>query len=310
RNSVKIGGRYDRTDRTADERRFSIETNNQFPITLAAGDDEFGDADAFVEQLGIIGELSNGRPLFGNYISEIRNAVTLGNAYDGYLDVAAGYLMTEIAPFERLRVIAGARYETTRQGITTKIEDVEATQEAGETVFVGGRIATDDILPSLNLVYAATERMNVRAAVTQTLARPTFLEFAPGCRQSFGLGEFVCGNPELQRSLISNADLRWEWFTAPGELLAVSAYAKRIDNPIELAIINNNGLLAYRNVDQADILGVEIEARQRLAALVPAVAETPLLGRLNLGMNASFVDSRISIDVDELEQRRALNPEA
>ena len=310
RSQVKVGGRYDRTERDATERRFSIETNNRQPVLLQAGDDGLGDADGFVGQLGILGTDDNGRPVFGNYIDEIRNSFTLGNSYDGYLDVAGAYLQAEVSPVDRLRLILGARYEATRQALTTLDLDEEATQEAGEEVFVGGRISQNDVLPSLNLVYALSDQMNLRGAATQTLARPTFLEFAPGCRQSFALGEFVCGNASLERSLISNLDLRWEWFTRPGEVLAVSAYAKRIDNPIELAIVNTNGQLVYRNVDQADIAGLEFEARQRLGALVPPLAGLPILDKLSLGLNASFVQSSISIDATELAQRRALNPDA
>jgi outer membrane receptor protein involved in Fe transport len=308
RSQLKVGGRYDRTDRDADERRFSIETNNRQPVLLEPGDDGLGDADGYVGQLGIIGTDNRGEPLFGNYITEVRNQFTLGNAYEGYLDVVGTYAQVEVAPLERLRVILGARYETTRQGLTTLDLDEEATAEAGEDVYVGGRIAKDDILPSLNVVYALSDQMNLRAAATQTLARPTFLEFSPGCRQSFALAELVCGNASLDRSLISNADLRWEWFTGPAEVLAVSGYAKRIDNPIELAIINTNGQLVYRNVDQANIYGVEFEARQRLGTLAGRTGG--LLDRFSIGFNASLVSSYISIDEAELEQRRALDPTA
>ena len=309
RSQLKVGGRYDRTDRDAGERRFSIETNNREPVLLEAGPDGYGDADGFVEQLGIIGtDDRTGAPVFGNYVTEVRNAFTLGNSYDGYLDVAGAFAQVEVAPVERLRVILGARYETTRQGITTLDLDEEATAEAGEDVYVGGRIAADDVLPSLNVVYALADGMNLRAAATQTLARPTFLEFSPGCRQSFALAELVCGNASLDRSLISNGDLRWEWFTGPGEVLAVSGYAKRIDNPIELAIINTNGQLVYRNVDQARIYGLEAEARQRLGTLLRRAGG--LLDRFSLGLNASLVRSYISIDEAELEQRRALDPTA
>ena len=310
RSQVKVGGRYDRTQRDASERRFSIETNNRQPVALQPGADGFGDADGYVNQLGIIGTDDQGNPVFGNYIDEVRNAFTLGNSYEGTLDVRAVYLQAEIALVKRLRVILGARYEATRQSLTTLDLDEQATQEAGEDIYVGGEISKDDILPSLNLVYALTETMNLRGAATRTLARPTFLEFSPGCRQSFALGELVCGNASLDRSLISNLDLRWEWFTRPGEVLALSAYTKRIDNPIELAIINSNGQLSYRNVDQADIFGLEFEARQRVAALLPFTASVPGVNRLAMGLNAAYVQSSIAIDEEELEQRRGLDPNA
>ncbi len=47
----------------------------------------------------------------------------LGNNYDADLTVAAGYGQFEVEPFERLRIIAGARYESTTQDILTQRVD-------------------------------------------------------------------------------------------------------------------------------------------------------------------------------------------
>jgi outer membrane receptor protein involved in Fe transport len=307
RSQVKVGGRYDRTDRDAWERRFDLQNDR---ATFAGGDDNLGDIDGYLGQLGVIDTTASGRYVIGSYISENRNnPFVLGNNYDGALEVAAGYVQTEIAPLERLRVILGARLESTRQTITTQRVDsvVVATQD---TVYAGGRIEADDVLPSVNVVYALTGTMNLRAAATRTLARPTFLEFSPGGRLDFSLGDLVTGNPQLDRSLITNFDLRWEWFNAPGELLAVSGYYKNIQDPIERAIISSNGTQSYRNVESADIYGVEFEVRQRLGRLIPAFAEIPVLDGLALGLNASFVQSSIAIDSTELALRRAIDPEA
>ena len=48
-----------------------------------------------------------------------------------------------------------------------------------------GKISEDDILPSMNLVYRLNEEMNIRAAYTKTLARPTFREIAPFSSKEF-----------------------------------------------------------------------------------------------------------------------------
>jgi TonB-dependent receptor len=314
RSQIKVGGRYDRTDRDAWERRFDLRNDR---ATFAGGDDNLGDIDGYLGQLGVIDTTASGRYVIGSYVSENRNnPFVLGNNYDGALDVAAGYVQTELAPSERLRVILGARLETTRQTITTQRVDSVVVVGAGteaeraDTVYAGGRIAADDLLPSVNLVYALTDGMNLRAAATRTLARPTFLEFSPGGRLDFSLGDLVTGNPELDRSLITNYDLRWEWFSAPGDLLAVSGYYKNIQDPIERAIISSNGTQSYRNVESADIYGIEFEVRQRLGRLVPAFAEIPVLDGLALGLNASLVQSSIAVDSTELALRRAIDPDA
>jgi outer membrane receptor protein involved in Fe transport len=303
---VKVGGRYERTDRDAFERRFDIRNDN---AEFNGGEDGLGDVDGFLDQLGVIDTTASGRYIIGGYVTENRNnPFVLGNNYDGELEVGAGYLQAEISPLERLRVIVGARFETTRQSITT--QQVDSTTVAGDTLFAGGRIDADDVLPSLNVVYALTDNMNVRAAATRTLARPTFLEFSPGGRLDFALGDLVTGNPQLDRSLITNLDLRWEWFNAPGAILAASGYYKNIADPIERVIANSNGSQSFRNVESADIYGIELELRQRLSRALPSLERTPVLRNLALGLNTSFVQSSIAIDSTELALRRAINPDA
>ncbi len=305
---VKLGGYYQRTDRTGSERRFRI-VPAQAGITLQPGDDGYGDVDAFLspENLGIVGAdtLADGslRYVFGNTVEEERSPVVRGNNYDGSLDVPAAYVMAEVPVTRRLRAIGGVRYEATRQAVTSGAYDPDALAE-GDSVFVGGRIESDDLLPSLNLVYALTDAMNLRAAATRTHARPTFREFSPACRFDFALSDLVCGNPDLERSLITNADLRWEWFTRPGEILALSGYYKNIAEPIERVFVNANGEQTYNNVDNADIYGVEVEARKRLDTVAP------LLRHVSLGLNLSFIQSSVSVDSTELRLRREIDPNA
>ena len=73
----------------------------------------------------------------------------------------------------------------------------------------------------------------------------------------------LIGNPDLQRTLIDNLDLRWELYPSTSELVSVSAFYKNFTNPIELVI---NPMAAniegnYRNVPNASLVGVEFEFR-------------------------------------------------
>ena len=300
---VKLGGRYQRTERAGRERQFRILRASGSPIELEGGDDGLGDIGAFLapEHMGIVDTTDTGRFVFGNYVTENRGTIAKANNYDGYLDVPAVYLMADLGLTRRLRAIVGARFEPTRQAVTSQALDSDALQN-GDSLFVGGRIAADDVLPSLNLVYALRDDMNLRAAATRTLARPTFQELSPACRFPFVGADLLCGNPGLDRSLITNLDLRWEWFTRPGELVALSGYYKHIADPIELVLVNANGEQTYRNVADAQLYGVEIEARKRLDDVAAA------LGGFSVGMNLSLVHSSIAIDERELALRRAIDP--
>ena len=304
----KVGGRYDVSDRGAAERSFNITTSSPLgtDVTLSGSADFlYGDTDAFLNQyLGVIDTTGSGRPLFGATITENTNSFILGNSYDASLDIGGAYAMAEIMPFDPLRVILGLRYETTRQSIQTEINPESGLETSG-------RIENNDFLPSINLVYALSDEMNLRTAATRTLARPTFQEFSPGCRRSFSISELRCGNPTLNRSLLNNLDLRWEWFNNPGAVVAVSGYYKFIEDAIELAFLpTSTGVQTYRNVPEARIYGIELEARQQLSGIVPALEQTPIVRNLAIGGNLSLIQSYVDVDSLEFASRLAIDPTA
>ncbi|MEM0963872.1 MAG: TonB-dependent receptor [Bacteroidota bacterium] len=309
---LKVGGLFERTDRAYGERFFFYELDRGVALGGTDGDDlaEY----LAPENVGVTGTRTNSageitRYEFGHYLID---ATRDQNQYEGQNDVAAGYGMAEFG-FGPLRVIAGARYEGSRLFVASEALATPDTP-ADSVVTIGGedRLGTDrsynDVLPSLNLVYGLSETMNLRAAATRTLARPTFREIAPVTTFDFTSDGALQGNPALERTLITNLDLRWEWFNAPGQILAVSAYYKRLNNPIERVITDaENGATSYANVDVADVFGAEFELRQALGTL----GLGGVLGeRLSLGANLSLTESSITVTERELAARRELNPDA
>ncbi len=63
-------------------------------------------------------------------------------------------------------------------------------------------------------------------------------------------------------------------------------------------------------MEQAEVYGLEFEARQALSSLVPSLAETPILRNLQAGFNTSLIQSNIRIDSLELALRRGIDPDA
>jgi TonB-dependent receptor len=309
RGEAKVGGLVEQTERDYNERFFFYEINRRIPLTGTSGEAlaEF----LSDENVGIMAapDEPGGRYEFGNYLID---ATRDQNSYTGQFDVGAVYGMAEV-PLGRLRAIVGARYEPSTLFVASRALATDETP-ADSTVIVDGEafLGTDrsynDLLPALNLVYAVGEQMNLRAAATRTLARPTFREIAPVSTFDFGSGGALVGNPGLERTLITNLDLRWEWFNRPGQILAVSTFYKDLSNPIERVIIDpENGSTSYDNVDQATVLGAEFEARQTLGTLgVPG----GLAQRLALGLNLTVAQSSITITERELAARRAVDPDA
>jgi TonB-dependent receptor len=143
--------------------------------------------------------------------------------------------------------------------------------------------------------------MNVRAAYTKTLARPTFREISTFESYDFNGGNKFVGNPDLKRTLIDNVDLRWEWFSRPGEIYALSAFYKEFQNPIELTIKGDessdatNIAFTWKNVTAAKVTGVEFELRKSLDII------TPVLKDFKFGSNISIIHSTVDIDTSEFD---------
>ncbi len=282
KGTFKLGGAFGHKERTFRERRFEY-----FQSSLRYD----GNPETFFsdEKVGIVDSTTRFFN-FGNYIVD---ASQLSNNYDGDQDISAVYGMVDLPLFRRLRLITGVRFESTRMDVAS----VDSLKERGA-------LSTDDILPSLNLIYNVADNVNLRAAYGRTLARPTFRELAPYASFDF-VGDFIfIGNASLKRTLVDNFDLRWEWFPAPGEILAVSGFYKNFDNPIERAIVSNNNQGQFQNVDHARVMGLEFELRKRLGFLHKA------LDNFQFGGNLTLINSKVDIPEKELLPILELNPDA
>ncbi|MHB9031348.1 MAG: TonB-dependent receptor domain-containing protein, partial [Candidatus Latescibacterota bacterium] len=286
-NSLKFGGAYSHRKRTFVQRQFEYQpADDDVAVTYTGNSSSYFSS----ERVGLVDSTGTGsstRYLFGLTLMELKYP---SSQYDGAQDVAAGYLMLDIALTERLRIVAGARYETTN----LKVSNPEKT----------GKINAEDILPSANLIYRLLDSMNLRGAYSRTLARPTIREMAPYTTYDFGAGAYVVGNPNLKRTLISNYDLRWEWFPHPGDVYSVSAFYKDFKDPIERVIVSYDGQTTFDNVDEAMVMGLEFEARQSLGSL------SRKLSGFQAGGNISLVRSRVDIPEEEMAFIRAYDPDA
>jgi len=195
----------------------------------------------------------------------------------------AGYLMFDV-PLKKLRIIAGLRFEYNRQQVNTY-------GRIGELIKTD--LKNNDILPSLNLTYALNDKMNIRASVSQTISRPELREISPYGYVDFSTGIKVTGNPKLERSLIQNYDLRYEFYPAAGEIVSLSLFYKNFENPIEQVYApgQNNPEISFENAKNgAKNYGLEIEARKNLGFI------TRYLNDFSVNGNLALVDSRIDME--------------
>jgi len=195
--------------------------------------------------------------------------------YETGLDVYSVYGMLDAKPFEKLRVVGGVRGEITYQAFT----GFDPFDRAGTAL--SSNIYQTDWLPALSAVYSAGSKSNVRAGVSQTLARPQLRELSPALSTTYSGDRSVQGNPDLSITKITNVDLRFEYFPTLKEVLAFSVFYKHFKNPIE-EIVGGTDLLNFANAPSANLTGVELEGRKTLDVLADAFRDFTLIANLTV----------------------------
>jgi len=283
KNEIKIGAMHAYRNRDFTSRNFGFSqykpNGNSFnsQLLLLPEDQIFN-----AENLGL---LENGQGGF-----KLDEATNVDDSYQASSFLNAGFLMLDSKIAEKLRVVGGARLESYNQ-VFNYIEFGSNIAQRIDTNVV-------DILPSVNLIYSLNKKMNVRASFYQTVSRPEFRELAPFTFYNFLIDNIISGSPTLQRAKISNADLRYEFFPGAGQIISVSGFYKKFNNPIEL--INRTGTsgapeLYYTNVAGATSYGAEAEYRMNLG-MFKKKDSTSFLKQITLYANASLIRSKVDLD--------------
>lgn len=189
----------------------------------------------------------------------------------------SGYAMIDIPIISKLRLVTGARVEFSDQKVTT----FDLFNPSDEPII--GQVKETDIMPAVNLTYSFTENMNIRAAASQTISRPSFRELSKFEFTDIG-GRAVIGNPDLKRALIQNYDLRWEWYTGITEYLTFAVFYKHFKDPIEKTIKITSAELtsSWQNAKSAYNYRAELELRESLKFIAPSLYRLILTGNLAL----------------------------
>ena len=292
-HQLKLGGYYSNKDREFSEFFYSQTQvpNNAFNPSYLTFGEAAGDFNSYfnVVNSGTVDSPESngtGRYGFGNVFTDLTFPK---NNYTGEENITAGYLMGIFDLSAKLKLVAGARVESTKMKAIS--------QDENEGV---GNIDVTDVLPSLNMVYKLSDNTNLRVAATQTLARPNLREIAPFASTVTPGRPIFLGNPDLDRTLIQNLDLRYETYPKPGELLAVSLYYKHFDDPIIYLLTPKASTpeITPQNVKEAVVYGAEFEVRKSLDFISPS------LESLRFSANLSLIYSKVDKSEEELEVLR------
>ncbi len=230
---------------------------------------------------------------------ELNETTQDSDNYDATQTITGTYAMVEMPIGEQWKAVGGTRVEYSRQAL----ESFNPFSESGETIET--ELATTELLPSLSVKYAQSERIHYRAAFSRTVARPDFRELAPFEYTDIVGGRTEIGNPDLDRTRINNFDVRVETIQGADNLFAIGGFYKNFDQPIEQVIENNaTPIVSYRNASSANTFGLEIEWRRSLTVVSSRLANFALNTNLTL-MQTEVVLSDDSTTV-ETTRKRAL----
>ncbi|TVQ99008.1 MAG: TonB-dependent receptor [Deltaproteobacteria bacterium] len=227
---------------------------------------------------------------------ELSEVTTPTDSYESEQWLGAGYALVDVRLLPAVRVATGARAETFRQSV----EATSPFAQAGGGASAAGAERTEfHVLPSANLTWELQEDVLLRAGYAMTLAYPQVREVAPFLFQDYVRRRSIQGNPDLETTRIHNMDLRLEYFPGAVDVLAVSAFVKVFEDPIESTILDQNGNQQWRNIDGATNFGMELEGRVGLGALHEALSD------FFVGSNLTLVHSRVEFSEEQL--RNATN---
>ncbi|MFZ4260427.1 TonB-dependent receptor domain-containing protein [Sphingobacterium sp. HJSM2_6] len=211
------------------------------------------------------------------------------NNYKGLYLTNALYGMLDLKLHDKFRLAGGVRFENTRIQSTVDTANVfldPALERANSDGTVNlnpqnpNAISKSDYKPfySVNATYIWNNNMNFRLSVNTTLGRPELREITQVYEfDAFQMG-LVVGNPNLVNQSTKNVDFRWEWFPNPGEVLAVSAFGKEIQNQlVKVYSLQTKGLAAtfpefpiiqfQNDPNRGRVWGLELELVKNLGSI-------------------------------------------
>jgi outer membrane receptor protein involved in Fe transport len=222
----------------------------------------------------------------------------------------AFYVSNEFQVTPNLKSILGLRVENFVQRHTGRDQTyASGDMTNGKNLDNEKVLESTDLFPSVNFIYTLTEKQNLRASYSRTIARPSFKELSfaqildPITNRIFNgsLFTYTDWDGSLTETRINNIDLRWELFLERGQIFSVSGFYKQFDNPIELVRIpeaQTSTEYQTRNVGDGQLFGLELEIRKDLDFI------SPKLKHFNLNGNLTLVESVIEMTQVEFNARK------
>ena len=305
KSKLKFGGDFITKERNSEEFQYTLKTN--FGSAYYDGNPNNYIADE---------RLLNAENAFQGGSIYYSSTLLTNDVYSYYSEEssASGYIMLDI-PSKIARIVGGIKYEYTNVFVENLVNNDSLTwsqtynpiwnnYQLIKTKYKKGEYVTKDLLPSVNLTFLVSEKINLRLNYWKSISKPALREIAPLSYYDFLRGIRYTGDENLERSINFNYDFRFEYFFKPGELFSISTFFKKLQDPIEVFAPETaeNIEYKYRNGSTTNIFGLETEIRKSLDFL-------SYTKNIQVGLNLTLVYSQIDEEQDRLNEALQINPD-
>lgn len=206
----------------------------------------------------------------------------LAGNYEAAETISAGYVELNQHITDKFTARVGVRVEHTSINYTGNIVEEDETLKGTAKL----KNSYTDVLPSINLRYAFTNDLIVKAAWTNALARPKYYDLVPYFNINPNDLELGAGNSALSPVRSSNLDLMAEYYFKSVGIISGGVFYKKIDKFFYTYIDNNYTQTKFaadfpsvnnpigagenwefaqrRNGDGAELLGFEVAVQRQL----------------------------------------------
>jgi TonB-dependent receptor len=276
KNSIKLGVRYKGKDKMRDNKMFEYSPANEDAFNTST----LGNLENLTKDNFLAGDYATGQQVSKGYLGalELTNSALFeeervaeeeaGN-FNATENIFGAYVMLNQNLGPKLMVIAGLRFENTSQKYQGNQYDADEDENT-----LTERVSDSyvNLLPGLHLKYNFNKTTMLRAAWTNTLARPNYFSLVPYREVERSDNEIAIGNSDLIPTTSMNFDLMLEKYFQSIGILSGGVFYKDIQDFIvtesrENYLFEGTTWDTYSqpiNGGNAEIFGLEVAAQRQL----------------------------------------------
>lgn len=313
KSKIKIGGRFKAKEKQRNNRFFDYKPNNKTAFlndALNAAKDE-SKKDFSAGKKYLTGKFVD-KKFIGNIdlnntaeFAKKENLEEESGNFEAKENVWASYIRYDQKVGDKLKVITGLRLEQTALEYSGRELNVD---ENGKVLSLNKTKKENksyiNLLPSVIVQYKFARNTQIKAAYTNTIARPKYYDLVPHYEINLEDMKMNVGNPELKPTHSMNLDLMGEHYFSSIGLASAGFFYKKITNFVvtqEFKDYTFNEKIWEKfkkpiNGGNANLFGIEVSFQKQLDFL-PAFLK-------NFGIYSNYTFTKSTVENFQVEGRK------